>query len=142
MNTLRIPQGVLVLALLFVSTLIYSQSTVAYQGEVASIEAEAEKTASPSPYRFHKKLPVLYEGYAIEIATSTYPLNRTNSMFRKFGNVHYDKLEQGGYSYVILGRFSDDISALRFLHNIIVPKAEDARLVHYKDGIRKIVRAK
>ncbi len=140
MNTLRIPLALLLATVFFAAT-AYSQSSLSYQGEVAYRAADSKLPETPSPYRFHKKLPVSYIGYAIEVASSTYPLDRANPVFRQFGKVHYDKLERGGYSYLILGRFSSDESALHFLNTIIVPKAKEAKLVHYKDGIRKIVRA-
>jgi len=138
---MNISQFPLVLAILFVSVSSFAQSSIDFQDDVAFRETEPSMPASPSPYRFHKKLPGMYDGYAIEVARSTYPLDRANPIFRQFGNVHYDKLEQGGYSYLILGRFSGDDSGLRFLDNIIRPKAKEAKLVHYQDGIRKIVRA-
>ncbi len=140
MNILRVPLA-LVLALLFFVVSANSQSSLSYRGDLAYRDEGSKLPETPSPYRFHKKIPALYEGYAIEVASSTYPLDRANPVFRQFGNVHYDKLERGGYSYLILGRFSNDESALRFLNTIIVPKAKEAKLVHYKDGIRKTVRA-
>jgi len=93
-----------------------------------------------TPYRFHKKLPQLFSGFAIEIATSTYPLDREDPIFRQFGNVNYEKLSEGGYSYLILGKFTSKSSALHFVETIIKPKAEKARLFEYKDGIRKVIR--
>ncbi len=117
-----------------------SQTTLAYHNSTASKTTGKITAEKPSPYHSRKKLPVFYEGYAIEVAASTYPLDRTNPIFRKFGNIHYDKLERGSYSYIILGRFSDDKSILHFLSNVIAPQVKDARAVHYKDGIRRIVR--
>ena len=117
-----------------------AQTSLASQNGTAYRPAKEANEATPV-YHFHKKLPALYEGYAIEVATSTYPLNPDNPIFRKFGNIHYDKLERGGYSYLIPGRFSNDKSALHFLNNVIVPQVKDARVIRYKDGIRRIVRA-
>ena len=118
-----------------------AQSTLAYQGTTAYRAAKKEKASTPTPHRFHKKLPALYEGYAVEVGTSTYPLDTQNPLFRKFGNIHYDKLERGSYSYLILGRFKNDKSALHFLHNIIAPQVATAKVVHYKEGTRRVVRA-
>lgn len=141
MNTLRL--SVLLLAVLSFCVKSSAQTVIAFDGETAYVTNKtAKKTTKPSntPYRFHKKLPSLYEGYAIEVAASNYPLDRTDGVFRKFGGIHYDKLDEGGYSYLILGRFSDEKSALHFLNTIILPRANDARLILYKEGNRSIVR--
>ena len=140
MNTLRLP-SLLCGALLFVSLVAHAQHPYSDAGQaVASSEANKTPAADLNPYRFHKKLPALYNGYAIEVIASNYPLDRTNPIFHQFGNIHYDKLERGGFSYLILTRFTSDEPAQRFLKNIIIPKARDARLIFYNDGIRKVVR--
>ncbi|MEZ4933201.1 MAG: hypothetical protein R2788_13900 [Saprospiraceae bacterium] len=139
MNTLR---NILLLsaATTFFAITANSQTIMAYHNGAASKAAKDVAANMSTPYHSHKKLPVLYDGYAIEVATSTYPLDRKNQLFRQFGNVHYDKLERGSYSYLILGGFSDDESVLHFLQNVIAPQVKDARAVHYKEGIRRIVR--
>lgn len=141
MNTLRI---VLLLAVASIyHTHISAQMAIAYDGETAYVTnqgKQGEKDASKEVFRFHKKLPTFYEGYAIEVATSDYPLDRTTPVFRQFGGIHYDKLDEGGYSYLILGRFSDKKSAITFLHTVVMHRAKDARVVKYKEGNRSIVR--
>lgn len=139
MSTLRsyLLTGMLCTCFTFAVT---AQSSLAYESGTAYRPAKKEVRKTPTPHRVHKKLPALYQGYAVEVATSTYPLDGTNGIFRKFGNIHYDKLERGSYSYLILGRFRNDASALHFLTNIIAPQVKEARVVHYKDGIRRIVR--
>lgn len=118
-----------------------AQSTLAYQNTTAYRSAKKSKTPARTYSRFSKKLPALYHGYAVEIETSTYPLDRSASIFKKFGNIHYDKLERGSYSYLILGRFSNDESALHFLQNIIAPQVKKAKVVHYEEGTRRVVRS-
>lgn len=139
MNTLRYTL-LLAATTIFFALTANSQTTLAYHNSSASKAAKDVAANMSAPYHSHKKLPVLYDGYAIEVATSTYPLDRKNQLFRQFGNVHYDKLERGSYSYLILGGFSDDQSVLHFLQNVIAPQVNEARAVHYKEGIRRIVR--
>ncbi len=91
----------------------------------------------PDYYRHHKNLSSNYEGYVIELTTSDLPLKRNYFLFDQFGNVYYDKLKKGGYSYCILVKFSSKKSVEQFLENIILPKAPEARLVEYKKGKRK-----
>lgn len=141
MNTLRTLS--LLAAAFFFCFDSSAQMAIAYDGETAYVTNKSKtKKEEPSSevFRFHKKLPTLYQGYAIEIATSDYPLDRTTPIFRQFGGIHYDKLDEGGYSYLILGRFADKESALSFLHNVVLHRAKDARVVHYKEGERNIVR--
>ena len=139
MSTLRICLLLYAVVLWFANS-ANAQSTLAYEDGTAYRSAKSAAASIPSPSHANKKLPSFYQGYAIEVASSTYPLDRSNPIFKKFGNIHYDKLDRGSYSYLILGRFSDDKSALHFLNNVIVAQVSDARVVHYKDGIRKIVR--
>jgi len=124
-------------------TSISAQMAIAYDGDVAYVTNQANKEKeepSDEVFRFHKKLPSLYQGYAIEVATSDYPLDRTAPVFRQFGGIHYDKLDQGGYSYLVLGRFASEKSALTFLQNVVIHRAKEARVVRYKEGNRSIVR--
>jgi hypothetical protein len=147
MNTLRLPVLVISMAMAQVA-LAQVQSTPIFESETAYVAPETVKTkaastpiASPAtPYRFHKKLQQLHSGYAIEVAASNFPLERNHPIFRQFGNVHYDKLAEGGYSYLVLANFDSDESALHFMQTIIQPKANEARLFLYKDGNRKIIR--
>lgn len=118
-----------------------AQSALSYQDGTAYRSAKEAAADIPPPSRVHKKIPSFYEGFVIEVATSTYPLDPSNPIFKKFGNIHYDKLERGSYSYVILGRFTDDKSVLHFLQNVIAAQVPEAKAVHYKNGIRRIVRA-
>ena len=98
-----------------------------------------EKTREEIPdyYRHHKKLSSNYEGYAIELTTSNLPLKRNYFLFDQFGNVFYDKLEGGNYTYCILANFSSKKSVELFLETIILPKAVEAKLIEYKNGKRK-----
>ena len=142
MNVSRLPS--LIVVLVFTISVSSSAQTASLTGsnEIFAAAKTVEKESAPAstPYRFHKKLPQLFSGYAIEVAASNYPLDRANPIFRQFGNIHYEKLQEGGYSYLILGKFSSKESALQFVQTIIKPKAEDARLFEYKDGIRKVIR--
>ncbi|MEY3369028.1 MAG: hypothetical protein RI973_2183 [Bacteroidota bacterium] len=100
-----------------------------------------EKSSTPgAPLRNQKKLPQLFCGYAIEIAYAEYPLDPADPIFRQFGNVVYQKLQAGGYSYLILGRFSTREGALQFMKTVMLPRVEDARLFEYTDGHRTVIR--
>jgi hypothetical protein len=86
-----------------------------------------------------KKLSATYTGFAIEVAISDYPLSGDDRIFRFYGNIQYDKRPEGWYSYVIPAKFSNEASAKSFLKEVIWPQVEDARLIDYKEGNRKVL---
>jgi hypothetical protein len=100
-------------------------------------DAPVKREALPSVYRFHKRLPAMYNGFAIEIAFAEYPMSKTAPIFRKFGKVKYHKLPEGGYSYLVTTDFKNREDAFSFFKNIIKPKVETAKLIRYEYGVRR-----
>jgi len=98
---------------------------------------EEERGKTALIYRHHKQLPTGFSGYVIELIHSEVPLQRKNEMFKHFGNVVYDKLEDGSYSYCFVIDFSKKKSMETFLQKIVRPKVAEARIIQYKKGIRK-----
>jgi hypothetical protein len=136
------------LALCAASKTGFAQSAFSLEGEFACVSGETKNAPRPaassnnlSAYRFHKKLLQTYSGYAIEVAFSEYPLQRDHPVFRQFGNIYYDKLVEGGYSYLITAAFSSEEAARHFVSHIILPKTPEARLIVYKAGNRKLVQS-
>ncbi len=126
-----------------ISAAVFCQGGAAFEPDntLAVISGSAKKAApAPVSVRSHKRFPALFNGFAIEIATSTYPMDKTNPLFRQFGNVLYEKLPEGGYSYLIMANFNSKESALDFIKNVVKPKAEKARLIQFSDGNRKVIR--
>lgn len=97
---------------------------------------KAGKT-TPTYYRHHKKLPATYSGYAIELVRSDLPLKRSFPLFQQFGNVHYEKLDGGGYAYILLVKFSSKKALKKYVTQMVKPKAPDAKALVYKVGKRK-----
>ncbi len=142
MNT-KASHTFLVLILCCISVSCYCQGDAFYKEDspIASINTPVKK--APLEYsnaRSYKRFPQLFSGMAIEIATSTYPMDKSNPIFRQFGNVFYEKLSDGGYSYLIMANFSSKDAGLEFLKNVVKPKAEKARLIQYSEGNRKVIR--
>jgi len=140
MNTIRTVSLSLLLGL---SAGAFCQGGAAFEPEptLASVSAPGKKPAPvASTTRYHKRFPQLFTGMAIEIATSTYPMDKTAPVFRQFGSVLYEKLPEGGYSYMIMANFSSKEAALEFVQNVVKPKAEKARLIQFNEGNRKVVR--
>jgi hypothetical protein len=98
---------------------------------------EQHKEEIPDYYRHHKRMSSNYEGFAIELTTSSLPLKRNYILFDQFGSVYYDQLEKGGYSYCIQANFSSKKSVERFFETVILPKAPEAKLIEYRKGKRK-----
>ncbi len=88
-------------------------------------------------YRHHKKLSVTHSGIVLELITSDLPLKRDYSLFKKFGNIYYDRLDEGGYAYCILTDFSKIKQAKAYLQQMISPHAPEAKVVKYQLGRRK-----
>ncbi len=87
-------------------------------------------------YRHHKKLPKTFEGYAIELTTSDFPLARDYHLFEQFGEVFYERRKGQGYAYLIMINFSSKKAIESYIKNIIIHKAPEAHLVEYKKGKR------
>lgn len=140
MNSLR---SFFAVSMLLVSTTVFCQEMASLEPEPipTSTIAPAKKTpANTASVRLHKRFPKLFTGMAIEIATSTYPMDKTAPVFQQFGNVMYEKLTEGGYSYLIMANFSSKESALDFLQKVVKPRAEKARLIQFDEGNRKVIR--
>jgi hypothetical protein len=88
-------------------------------------------------YRKAKKVSAAYDGYAIEVVSSDRPLLQTDPIFKKFGNIVFDRREDGKYAYLIPVPFSTKKSTEIFLDIVIKPKTPLARLVEYKKGTYK-----
>ena len=82
-------------------------------------------------------MSVTHSGIVLELITSDLPLKRDYSLFKKFGNIYYDRLDEGGYAYCILTDFSKIKQAKAYLQQMISPHAPEAKVVKYQLGRRK-----
>lgn len=87
-------------------------------------------------FRHHKRLPKTFDGFAIELTTSDFPLSRNYHLFEQFGMVYFEKSNNVGYAYLIMIDFSSKKAIEDYIKNIIVHKAPEAKLVEYKKGKR------
>ena len=88
--------------------------------------------------KHQKRMPAGYDGFVVEVASSDLPLKSSDPVFKKFGNIYYHKLREGGYSYVIMTNFSDIKVARNFCTDVVAPKVPGAKLIEYKKGVRFI----
>ncbi len=88
--------------------------------------------------RWAKKLSAAYNGSAIELMQTDFPLTRENVLFRRFGNLHYERTDEGKFSYVILipQTFSKREAVADFLEKVIKPRFPQSRIVDFKLGKR------
>jgi hypothetical protein len=104
-------------------------------------EESNESSVSTLPpmifFRKAKKISAAYDGYAIELTTSERPLLHNDPIFKKFGNIIFDRQEDGKYAYLIPVPFSSKKSTESFLENVIKPNTPAAKLVVYKKGTCK-----
>jgi len=114
-----------------------AQTALNSQACLSSTLENVRASSAPAAYCHPNKIPQTFTGYAIEIATTRYPLRNSENIFRQFGNIFYQKLREGGYSYLIKVNFSSEDSAWSFIDSVVLPKAPGAILYQYKEGHRK-----
>ncbi|GEM_PF-3666115 len=114
--------------------------TTRNHGPHASINVYSvyKSSSARHAHRFHKRLPANFSGYVIEIAAANYPLPRDFSVFGQFGNVYYDKVKRGGFSYLIIPQMRTRKEIERFFVTVIKPRLPESRLIRYKRGMRKL----
>jgi len=84
---------------------------------------------SYSNVRSAKRLNEGYQGYVVEMMTTSRPLKKNHNLFSLFGNVFYKKVKNKGYVYYILLDFKKRKSAQNYLEQMILPKVPKAKLV-------------
>ena len=102
------------------------------------VNEQPTRKVIPDYLRHQDRLPATYHGQVIELLISERPLQRQHPLFRQFGKVYYDQLEDGRYAYCILSQFRSKKELKTFLDTMIKPRASTARLVSYKKGQRKL----
>lgn len=80
-------------------------------------------------------IPQGYNGYKVEFFVSVEPLPVNHYIFTQHGSIIMEPLQNGGIAYV-LGDFSSQYAADKFLNNVILPRYPDAKVIHYKNGER------
>ena len=86
-------------------------------------------------------MPASFTGFAVELTTSDRPLTTAFPLFRKFGNIHYDKLRRGRYTYLIPVGFRKRESVEKYLADVILPRVPGATIVEYINGLRQDTKA-
>ena len=87
-------------------------------------------------FRHHRRLSATYSGQFIQLILTDRPLARDFELFRQFGKVYYDQLEDGRYAYGLKVDFSSKKAISSFIEGVVRPRAAEARLVEYKKGSR------
>ena len=104
--------------------------------EISNKSFMAPALENPKPFiRKTNRIAADYESYGIVLKESERPLLSTDNIFRRFGNIVYDKTEHGMYVYIIKTPFQNEKSVKAFLDVVIKPRFESAYVVKYKKGI-------
>ena len=111
-----------------------SISAQEYYADIGNVSTEQVSKV----YRLQRRLPAFYTGFAIEVATSEFPVQKDHPIYSKFGKIYYHKLRHGGYSYLIQTPFSDFEAVKDFFESTIKSKVGHARIIKYRKGKRKI----
>ena len=83
----------------------------------------------------HQLLPVNYSGYKVEVITSATELTADHPIFHNYGPVTIERMNDGGFSY-LLGDFTTERIAVYFLNNSIIDDYSTAKLVEFAGGKR------
>lgn len=82
-----------------------------------------------------KQVPATYTGYKVEFYFSGDELPANHRIFTQHGNIYMEKMNNGGYSY-LLGDFRNRENANRFLNSIILMRYPNAKVARYELGQR------
>ncbi len=99
--------------------------------------ATPAKDETISVLRYQKRLASSHDGCVIELLQSELPLRRTDPIFEQFGNVQYDKLVSGLYSYCIVTEFGSRQALADYVEKVIRPRAPQAKIIEYRNGRRQ-----
>ena len=124
--------------ILFLFLFVFSVGEISAQEFYASNTTIATDDRSSKVYRMQKRLSAVYSGYAIEVATSDLPVEKSHPIFKNFGKIYYQKLNGGGYSYLIITDFNNLKSIRHFTEQVVKPKMGNAQIFKYKKGKRKL----
>ena len=124
--------------ILFLFLFFISTNQIVAQEYYASTDAVAPPDRISKVYRMQKRLSAVYDGYAIEVASSELPVEKSHPIFQNFGKIYYQRLNGGGYSYLIKAEFKDLKSVKHFADAVVKPKMPYARIFKYKKGKRKL----
>ena len=105
--------------------------------QLGSVSAQSASpfTAAIKSRSYHR-MPASFTGYAVELTTSDRPLTTAFPLFKNFGNIHYDKLQRGRYTYLIPVGFTKRESVEKYVADVIHPRVPKATIVEYQNGLR------
>lgn len=104
--------------------------------KVASGNDAVLSTVQEAQIEIERAVKADYTGYKIEVLRSSNLLPQGHRVFSEYGGVYIEKLETGGYAY-LLGDFKAKRIALYYLNNTVFDKYPDGRLVLFVDGKRR-----
>lgn len=130
----------LIAVLLLLATILVAQNG---PSEVVLVAQETTKKleipeATTSGYRFTKRLPATFSGYAIEIWTSDFPLEKDYTMFKGFGKVYHYKTDEGTYSYLLLTKYRRERAVQDYMDKVLLKRLPHAKIIRYKNGQRSV----
>ena len=128
-----------------IACLCYSISYAQMSDPFGSIESISAEIVDDHKYnelaRHHKKLPLIYSGYFIELTQSEDPLPRNHSTLRQHGIVYYHEINRlEVYSYGLTTTFNSRKEAKRYVQTVVKPKSEEGKLFLYRRGKRKEIK--
>lgn len=99
----------------------------AAQGATTSPKSEKQEFMSIAP---------TYEGYRIEILSTTEYLSMDHKLFNQYKNIYLEKRSDTAYSYLI-GHFKNQSDAQLYVDALLSNEYPQAKVIQFVDGARK-----
>ena len=119
---------------------LYAQSDLSATAGLSDNSTSSIRSETRSLRKEIRKFPALYNGYAIELNLSSTPLHSGYPIFRQFGQIQEEHRPGEGYSYLIAAKFESHDSAARYLKEMILHRAPQAKIFWYENGNRLLVK--
>ena len=131
----------LIAVLLLLATVVLAQNGPA-EAEFVAQKTETHTTTeelTTTGYSYTKRLPATFSGYAIEIWTSQFPLEKDYEMFKGFGKVYYYRTDDGRYSYLLLTKYRRERAVQDYMDKVLLKRLPHAKIIRYKNGQRSVL---
>ena len=118
---------------------LYAQQDLSATAGPSDYSAASIRSETRTLRKEIRKFPALYSGFAIELNLSATPLHSGYPIFRQFGQIQEEHRPGEGYSYLIAAKFESPESAIRYLKEMILHRAPQAKIFWYDNGNRNQV---
>ena len=102
--------------------------------------AQSHRTASKTDskplctIRHHQRMPIDFQGFLVELASSDEPLSRSNPLFSPYGIIHYREVDNGIRKYYLVTQFNTIETLAKYFNDRVRPNTPGAKMIRVKKG--------